>query len=171
MNFIKSLILKFIVKVVIYFKPQIRFIAENADLALFTPRSPNGQHPLVFKEKLSTLVHKVPKSVYFNTRSGKIIVGENTVFGEYVMVLTGKHNYFSDVNSIADLHEVPLDGRDIIIGDNCYIGSGAIIIGPVKIGDFAVIGAGSVVTKDVEMYTLVGGIPAKKIKKLKSKYE
>jgi acetyltransferase-like isoleucine patch superfamily enzyme len=168
MKIIKSFVLKLIIKVTIKFKPLIRIIAYHSDLALLTPRMPNGEHQLIFKESIDTLVHKVPKTVYFNTRSGKITVGNNTVFGEYVMVLTGKHKFFSEVESFEDLHEVPEGGRDIVIGSNCYIGSGAIIVGPVIIGDFAVIGAGAVVTKDVEAYTLVGGVPAKKIKNLNS---
>jgi acetyltransferase-like isoleucine patch superfamily enzyme len=166
---LKSIFLKIIKKTARVLKPLLRIAAEEADLVLFYPRLAIGQHPLVFKDNENILKNNIPKSVYFNTRSGKITVGSNTVFGEYVMVLTGKHNFISDIKSEEELHQVPEDGRDIEIGDNCYIGSGAIIIGPVRIGDFAVIGAGAVVTKDVISGTLVVGIPAAKIKDLKSK--
>lgn len=64
----------------------------------------------------------------------------------------------------------------IIIGNNTFIGLNAIILPNVKIGDNCIIGAGSVVTKDVESNSIVAGIPAKKIsnvndyrKKLESK--
>ena len=164
------MIINLLKKIVHIFKPIIRFIAVNSDLALNTPWMPNGQHPLVFKDSMKEVEEKIPRSVYFNTRSGKITIGSNTVFGEQVMVLTGKHNFVSEVQSFEELHNVPEDGRAIEIGDNCYIGSGAIIIGPVKIGDFAVIGAGSVVTKDVDSYSMVGGVPAIKIKDLKINY-
>jgi serine O-acetyltransferase len=51
-----------------------------------------------------------------------------------------------------------------IIGDNCYIGPGAKIIGAVKIADGVTVGANAVVASDVlEPYITVGGIPAKKI--------
>jgi maltose O-acetyltransferase len=50
--------------------------------------------------------------------------------------------------------------RDIVIGTGSYIGGGAIIIGPVSIGDHAVVGAGAVVTKDVPPRAFVGGVPA-----------
>lgn len=53
----------------------------------------------------------------------------------------------------------------INIGNDVYIGYGVTIIGPVRIGDGAVIAANSTVTCDIEPYTIVGGIPAKKIKK------
>ena len=53
---------------------------------------------------------------------------------------------------------------DIVIGNDVWIGAKATIFGGVKIGDGAVIGAGSVVTKDVEPYSIVAGNPAKFIK-------
>ena len=56
--------------------------------------------------------------------------------------------------------------KDIVIGNDVYIGQEATIMGGVKIGDGAVIGANSVVCKDVEPYEVVGGNPAKHIKYL-----
>ena len=50
------------------------------------------------------------------------------------------------------------------IGNDVWIGYGAVIIGGVKVGDGAVVAAGAVVTKDVEPYSIVGGVPAKHIK-------
>lgn len=164
---IKSVLLKFLIIIVKKFKPLIRLVAEHADISIHTPKLPNGQNPLIFLDDITSVDYNTPKSVKFNTRSGKIIVGKNTVFGEQVMVLTGKHNFISDIVKIEDLHQVPLKGRDIEIGNNCYIGSGAIILGPVKIGDYSVICAGAVVTKDVMPYEMVGGVPSKLIKKLK----
>ncbi|NLK37496.1 MAG: CatB-related O-acetyltransferase [Epulopiscium sp.] len=54
---------------------------------------------------------------------------------------------------------------DIIIGNDVWIGYEAVIMPGVHIGDGAIIGTRAVVTKDVEPYTIVGGIPAKPIKK------
>lgn len=50
--------------------------------------------------------------------------------------------------------------KKVIIGNDVWIGSHALILGGVKIGDGAVIGAGAVVTKDVPPYAIVGGVPA-----------
>jgi len=54
---------------------------------------------------------------------------------------------------------------DIIIGNDVWIGYDAIIMSGVKIGDGAIIGTRALVTKDVMPYTIVGGAPAKPIKK------
>lgn len=62
-------------------------------------------------------------------------------------------------NSSFDEHE------NVIIGHDVWIGQNVLVIGGVKIGTGAVIGAGAVVTKDVEPYSIVGGVPAKVIRK------
>ena len=163
---IKSAFLYIVKKLTLLFKPLIRYIAECADIKLNYPWIGTGRHPVIFEDTKEIYQRQIPKSTMFNTRSGKIVIGSNCVFGEDVMLLTGKHNFISDIVDEKDLHKVPEDGRDIIVGKNCYIGSGAIIVGKVTIGDYAVIGAGSVVTKDVEARTFYAGTPAKKIKDL-----
>lgn len=52
----------------------------------------------------------------------------------------------------------------VIIGNDVWVGSHALIMGGVKIGDGAIIAAGAVVTKDVEPYSIVAGVPAKIIR-------
>lgn len=54
---------------------------------------------------------------------------------------------------------------DIIIGNDVWIGYDAVIMAGVKIGDGAIIGTRAIVTKDVEAYSIVGGVPAKEIRK------
>ena len=58
--------------------------------------------------------------------------------------------------------DVPENGFDI--GDNCYIGTGAVILGPIKIGNNVTIGANSTVIHDVPDNAVVVGSPAKIIK-------
>ena len=165
----KEYFLKILIKVVHLLRPLIRFLAVHSDIKVLYPWHASGQHPLIFEDTSEKYKEQIPKSTHFNTRSGKIVVGKNTVFGEDVMVLTGKHKFISEISELGKLHEVPEGGRDIIIGSNCYIGGGAIIIGPVTIGDFAVICAGAVVTKNVLAKNMVGGVPAKIINELKFK--
>ncbi|WP_252224830.1 MULTISPECIES: CatB-related O-acetyltransferase [unclassified Clostridium] len=67
-----------------------------------------------------------------------------------------------DVSHITDAWD---NKGDIVIGNDVWIGYDAIIMPGVKIGDGAIIGTRAIVTNDVPPYTIVGGIPAKVIKK------
>lgn len=58
----------------------------------------------------------------------------------------------------------PIDGTEIFVGDNCYVGTGATILGPIRIGNNVTIAAGAVVTKDVPDNVVVAGVPAKVVK-------
>ena len=61
-----------------------------------------------------------------------------------------------------------VNSKPIIIGDHVWIGMNVLILKGVNIGEGAIVGAGSVVTKDVPAWTLVGGNPARVIRKLKT---
>jgi len=54
---------------------------------------------------------------------------------------------------------------EIIVEDDVWLGANVTVIGSVRVGQGAVVAAGAVVTKDVEPYSIVGGVPAKFIKK------
>ena len=60
---------------------------------------------------------------------------------------------------------------DIVIGNDVWIGFEAVILAGVKVGDGAIIGTRAVVTKDVSPYTIVGGVPARPIRKRFSEEE
>jgi acetyltransferase-like isoleucine patch superfamily enzyme len=66
---------------------------------------------------------------------------------------------FVDPPSDGSLRSAPL-----IIGNDVWIGFGATVLGPLTIGDGAIVGAGSVVTRDVAPYTVVGGMPARELR-------
>lgn len=143
-------------------KPLIQRLARAYDIRLERPLFATGQHPLVTPPGAEK---SIPKSCVFNTRSGSITIGDDVVFGEDVQVLTGKHLSVEEAErSGRPLHFVPESGRDITIGRGAYIGTMAILIGPLNIGEYAVVGAGSVVTKDVPPRTFVAGVPAKIVK-------
>jgi len=111
----------------------------------------------------------VANNTIFNTVSGNIQIGDDTIFGLNCMVLTGKHEFYKGKRKFLSgfKSEVPDTGNDIIIGEGCWIASGAIIIGPVKIGKNVIIGAGSVVTKSIPDNVFSCGNPAKIKKQLK----
>ena len=87
----------------------------------------------------------------------KITIGEKTCIGEHVKILTGYH----DITT----WNFAFKTKPIMIGSCVWIATGAIVLPGITIGDGAVVAAGSVVTKDVEPWTVVGGNPAKFIMK------
>ena len=72
-------------------------------------------------------------------------------------------DYWPDANMETDFFEWRRSNR-VTIGHDVWIGHGATILPGVSVGNGAVIGAGAVVSKDVEPYTIVGGVPAKLIR-------
>ena len=104
----------------------------------------------------------------FNTVSGNIFIGDDTIFGHNCMVLTGRHRFYKGrraklVPGSEDFRETPESGYDIEIGEGCFIGSGVTILAPVKVGDNVIIGAGSLVVKDIPSNCFAAGAPAKVI--------
>ena len=102
-----------------------------------------------------------------NVISGNIRIGDNTILGHNCMLLTGTHKFYSGkLGSLCKppLEETPIKGRDIEIGEGCFIGSGSTILGPVKIGNNVLVAAGSIVNKNLPDGCVAAGIPAKIIK-------
>lgn len=54
----------------------------------------------------------------------------------------------------------------IVVGDNCYFGTGCTVLGPVTIGSNVTVAAGAVVVNDVDDDTVVAGVPARPVKKV-----
>lgn len=97
--------------------------------------------------------------------SNYVTIGKNVMMGPECMIFTSNHEFSNT--------EIPMcqqgfsEPRPVCIEDDVWIGARVIILPGVKIGRGSVIGAGSVVTKDVEEYTVVGGNPAKVLKRRK----
>jgi acetyltransferase-like isoleucine patch superfamily enzyme len=112
--------------------------------------------------------HCSTTNTIFNVVSGTITVGDNTIFAHNCLVLTGVHRFYNGMRASLDemspIKETPGEGNDITIGSGCFIGSGTIILAGVNIGDNVIIGAGSVVTKDIPTGCFACGSPAKLIK-------
>jgi len=77
---------------------------------------------------------------------------------------TERHEHFRQISTNGHPRSINLNDQPIVIEDDAWIGAGAIILKGVKIGKRAIIGAGSVVTKDIEPNTLSAGNPAKTIR-------
>jgi acetyltransferase-like isoleucine patch superfamily enzyme len=98
----------------------------------------------------------------FNIKSNcDLVIGNRVAFAPRVTLVLASDANWSQLNTI--LH--PVEGK-IIIEDDSWIGAGAIIMPDVVIGKMSVIGAGSVVIKNVPPYTIVAGVPAKIIREL-----
>lgn len=99
-----------------------------------------------------------------NTRSGHVTINEDCFFGHRCMLLTGTHDY-REVG-IKRLKKVPDSGRDIVLERGVWLGSDVTVLGPARIGENAVVAAGSLVTHDVPKNTIVAGRPARPVKKI-----
>lgn len=89
---------------------------------------------------------------------GKVVIGDNFHSAKGCVFFTQYHNYDTG-------KAIPYDNnyivKDIIIEDNVWLGLGVYILGNVKIGEGAIIQAGSVVVSDIPKYGIAGGHPAK----------
>lgn len=87
---------------------------------------------------------------------GKVVIGDNFHSGDDILMITRNHNYEGDA--------IPYKGyiyKDIIIEDNVWIGSRSTILAGTRIGEGAIIQAGSVVVSNIPKYAIAGGHPAK----------
>ncbi|GAB1739282.1 hypothetical protein NU219Hw_g4028t2 [Hortaea werneckii] len=91
----------------------------------------------------------------------KITIGARTLFGSNVSLFSGTHPLDPDVRNGTKGPEM---GAEIHIGEDCWFGGNVTVLPGVTIGRGCTVGAGSVVTKDVEPYTVVAGNPARKIR-------
>lgn len=131
---------------------------------------------------------RINKGCIFPDPNGKISIGDysyinsgylyNCVIGKYCSigqnVSLGPGEHCINHLSTFPIKNLVLGEKDLtefktslpaIIGNDVWIGNNAVILQGIKIGNGAIIAAGAVVTKDVEPYAIVGGVPAKVIKK------
>lgn len=106
------------------------------------------------------------KNVYANFNltmvdDGHIYVGDSTMFAPGVIVATAGHPILPELRETVYQYNMPVH-----IGKNCWIGAGAIILPGVTIGDQVVVGAGSVVTKDLPSNVVAVGNPCRVIREI-----
>lgn len=99
----------------------------------------------------------------FILAKNKIVIGENSTLAYQATILTsanpnGPHNKLSKI--------YPKVTKPVTIGHDCWVGARAIILPGVTIGNYCVVAAGAVVNKDIPDFTVVAGVPARKIKGL-----
>lgn len=111
----------------------------------------------------------VGKNVFINSAcmfqdQGGIIIGDGVLIGHNVVLATLNHDI--DPRKRSTMHPAP-----IVIGNNVWIGANATVVPGISIGEGAIVAAGAVVTKDVPPNVIVGGVPAKIIKKIETDEE
>lgn len=94
--------------------------------------------------------------------AGDVTIGNNFHSGQGCYIVTQNHDYdFGNEIPYAKDHSII---KPVVIEDNVWLGINVIVLPGVTIQEGAIIGAGSVVSKDVPKYAIVGGVPAKVIK-------
>ena len=125
----------------------------------------------IYASELSQI--KIGSHVTFNSNvmvnargKGKIFIGNNVLIGPNVVLRSNNHS-FNDIN--IPIKEQGMTYGDIFIEDDVWISANSVILPNCKLGKGSIIAAGAVVTSDVESYSIVGGVPAKKIRRRDSK--
>lgn len=118
-------------------------------------------HPCAFSfaknVRLGSNVHFNGMTIYGR---GGVTIGDNFHSGAGCKIITANHNYQGD----ALPYDHTVITAPVLIGDNVWFGDDVLVLPGVTIGEGAIIGAASVVTKDVERCAIVGGNPARIIK-------
>ncbi|MEQ1554451.1 MAG: acyltransferase [Ferruginibacter sp.] len=102
-----------------------------------------------------------PYTIIYGHGKG-VVIGDNVLIAAHCVIIPANHKF--------DRKDIPIklqgeNYKGIRIEDDVWIGAGCQILDGVTIGKGAIVAAGSVVNKSVESYTIVGGVPAKFIKK------
>ena len=90
-----------------------------------------------------------------------IYVGDNTMFGPNVVVATAGHPVLPELREKIGQFNIPVH-----IGKNCWLGAGVVVLPGVNIGDGSVIGAGSVVTRDIPANVVAVGNPCRVLRQI-----
>lgn len=111
----------------------------------------------------------IGKNVFINSGchfqdQGGIEIGDGCLIGHNVVLATINHDFYPENNRVN--HYAPIK-----LGKSVWVGSNSTILPGVTVGDWAVIAAGAVVTRDVSPLTIVGGVPAKVIRVIDPKEE
>lgn len=120
-------------------------------------------YPVVLDANVNSTI-EIGNNVIFNngavvTARVKVVIGDGSVFGPMSLIMD------SDGHGIDGMEE---KREPVVIGKHVWVGAYAIILKGVTVGDNAIIGARSVVTRDVEANTIVAGNPARRIRDTKS---
>ena len=137
---------------------------------------------IAIPSKLAVIIHKlrgvnigegvrIHRFVYIDDYCPEEVnIGSHVGIGAKAIIIAHDRD-FENENMRVSYDDIKITKKRVVIKDFAYIGIGSIILPGVSIGEGAVIGAGSVVTKDIPPHSIAVGVPAKVIKTLKSEKE
>lgn len=153
------------------FNPAVSFFAKIDNLSKVDKKAKIYRKATVFNSKIGSYSYLAKRSSAVYAEIGKFCSighGSNIGLGHHTLdklstspIFTEKHN---GTGHSWSNHSTEYPYKKIIIENDVWIGSRVMVMGGVKIGNGAVVAAGSIVTKDVPPYAVVAGVPAKIIK-------
>ena len=136
-------------------QPELVSVGDNVTFYYGVYIQPSGKEITI-----GSNTHFAPYGILY----GPLEVGNNCAIAAHVVLASVAHSHADpDVPFVKQ----PVDQRKITIEDNVWIGANAVITPGITIGTGSIIGAGAVVTKDVPSYSVMGGVPARLIRKRK----
>jgi len=139
----------------LYMKKYCEFLGEN----VYIGKTVNFKNIQNLKIGSNVSIH----SFNYIDAYGGIKIGDNVSIANHCTLISSDHTW-SDINTPIKYNDILK--KPIIINDDVWVAAGCRILGDVKISTRTVVGAGAVVNKNLEAYSLYVGVPAKKIKKL-----
>lgn len=107
-----------------------------------------------------------PNSTIYTT-GAKLIIKKHFIAGPNLTIITGDHHYIVGkfIDDVKCTEKISGNDKDVIIEEDVWCGANVTILKGVSIGRGTIVAAGSVVTKSCPPYSIIGGVPAKVIKK------
>lgn len=126
------------------------------------------------KENSNEKVIHIGKNVQINdyvhiTAMNKVVIGDNVLMASKIYISDCSHGFYEGGDNDSNPDQIPMDRKykvgEVIIGDNVWLGEFVSVLPDVIIGKGSIIGANSVVTKNIPAYSIAIGSPARVIKK------
>lgn len=126
------------------------------------------------KENSNEKVIHIGKNVQINdyvhiTAMNKVVIGDNVLMASKIYISDCSHGFYEGGDNDSNPDQIPMDRKykvgEVIIGDNVWLGEFVLVLPDVIIGKGSIIGANSVVTKNIPAYSIAVGSPARVIKK------